>query len=1032
MHLLKKELYELIKNDENIFDFLLNSALDGIWFWDLENPARQYMDAKFFKLLGLNPNDDYDTHSNWYDYVLPEDIAMAKAHISAHVHNSKYSIDFNLRYKHKTGRIIWVKIRGLAILNSNGKPYRFLGAQAEITKQKEAEIELVKQNVKYNNIILGTELGTWEWNVQTGATVFNERWAQIIGYSLEELGEISIETWTKYAHPDDLKQSGEALEKHFSGETEFYECESRMKHKDGHWVWVLDKGQVISYTSDGKPLIMMGSHQDITERKTNELQLAHYKELLEKVNDAARIGTWEVSLPAEYATWSKVTYEIHEVPFKTKVPISEAINFYKPGYSRDTILEKFQRSMEFGEPYDVELELITATGKEKWVRAIGFPVFEDGKCVKTYGIFQDIHESKAAKLLLEESERKFRLTFENAPVGIAIVGLDRAFVDVNNSLCSILGYTKKELLALSIKDVSYQDDYELTNSYFEQYFNGDFKPFKTEKRYLNKNGEIIWADLIVIPILDDNNELIQLVAQIRDITEQKLSKILIARNERKFKSIFDNSYSHILLLNREGQIIEANKPFLNFSKTKKSEVQGRTLGELGFLEFVKPEGQEFSLEELVAKAAMGVHQNGEFYVKFQNVELPVVVGLTAIENSSNEIEFIVLECRPVADLVEAKNELANNLAHINALLNASTDVAIIETDTAGLFKTFNKGAENLLGYTADEVINKFSPVDVVLESEVIERMQPIIELNLSPADSYKMIVDTHYEKPVQTEEWTYVRKDKTTFPGFMVRTPILDKNGVIVGLLGVISDYTPIKTAENKLKSLIEVADDQNNRLMNFSHIIAHNLRSTMSNFKMLLQLMELDVPEATQNLYYPKLQETTNSLEETLTHLNEVVDINSKTLDQLESTNLLEFTNKVCKSLDYLITQEHVDLQVEIPEAFQVQAIPAYLESILYNLINNAVKYHSPDRAIQVRIRAELIGDFIQLCVEDNGLGINLERFGDKLFGMYKTFHGNKDAKGLGLFITKNQVEAMGGKIGVESSVNEGSTFKVHLKTSA
>jgi diguanylate cyclase (GGDEF)-like protein/PAS domain S-box-containing protein len=123
---------------------------------------------------------------------------------------------------------------------------------------------------RLKNIIEGTRTGTWEWNFQTGETLFNDRWASIIGYELSELEPISIETWIKFVHPDDLKLSEELLEKHFSGELPFYECEVRMRHKDGHWIWVLDRGKVTKWTPDGKPLQISGTHQDITERKNTE------------------------------------------------------------------------------------------------------------------------------------------------------------------------------------------------------------------------------------------------------------------------------------------------------------------------------------------------------------------------------------------------------------------------------------------------------------------------------------------------------------------------------------------------------------------------------------------------------------------------------------------------------------------------------------------------------------------------------------------------------------------------------------------
>jgi PAS domain S-box-containing protein len=142
--------------------------------------------------------------------------------------------------------------------------------ELEITEHKHAEEALWEERQRLTGIIKGTNVGTWEWNVQTGETIFNDRWAEIIGYTLDEISPVSIEVWMKYAYPDDLKVSGELLEKHFRGEIDYYEFESRMKHKDGHLVWVLDRGKVTSWTEEGKPLMMMGTHQDITERKREE------------------------------------------------------------------------------------------------------------------------------------------------------------------------------------------------------------------------------------------------------------------------------------------------------------------------------------------------------------------------------------------------------------------------------------------------------------------------------------------------------------------------------------------------------------------------------------------------------------------------------------------------------------------------------------------------------------------------------------------------------------------------------------------
>jgi len=149
---------------------------------------------------------------------------------------------------------------------------------SHIVRRRRAEQSLQEERWRLANTISGTNVGTWEWNVQTGQAVFNERWAEIIGYTLDEISPVSIETWMKFSHPDDLKSSDKMLRRHFAGELEYHQLDCRMKHRDGYWVWVNHRGKVFSWTDDNKPLLMFGTHQDITERKRMELALRKSEE----------------------------------------------------------------------------------------------------------------------------------------------------------------------------------------------------------------------------------------------------------------------------------------------------------------------------------------------------------------------------------------------------------------------------------------------------------------------------------------------------------------------------------------------------------------------------------------------------------------------------------------------------------------------------------------------------------------------------------------------------------------------------------
>jgi PAS domain S-box-containing protein len=149
-------------------------------------------------------------------------------------------------------------------------------------QRRRAESTLVTERRRLAAILEGTNVGTWEWNIQTGETVYNQRWAEIIGYTLEEIAPITVDTWRQFTHPEDLRVSEEALQLHFRQELDIYECETRMRHKNGEWIWVLDRGKVATWTEDGRPILMSGTHQDITERKRAEAEIRDLNRGLER------------------------------------------------------------------------------------------------------------------------------------------------------------------------------------------------------------------------------------------------------------------------------------------------------------------------------------------------------------------------------------------------------------------------------------------------------------------------------------------------------------------------------------------------------------------------------------------------------------------------------------------------------------------------------------------------------------------------------------------------------------------------------
>lgn len=264
-----------------------------------------------------------------------------------------------------------------------------------------------------------------------------------------------------------------------------------------------------------------------------------------------------------------------------------------------------------------------------------------------------------------------------------------------------------------------------------------------------------------------------------------------------------------------------------------------------------------------------------------------------------------------------------------------------------------------------------------------------------------------------------------------------DSKGNPLKMVGINWDITSIKETEEKLKRLLKTTTDQNEGLSNFAHIVSHNLRSHSANLSMLSgYLLKSEESDDFTGSNEEKrdvtrmLGEASESLNETIMHLNEVVQIRSDIREKIKLISLSDAIDRVHKNIGKLLKENNADCQIKVNKSHKPLAVPAYLDSILLNLFTNSLKYSHPDRNPKICISASKRKNLIIVRFRDNGLGIDLSRYGKKLFGMYKTFHKHKDAKGIGLFITKNQIEAMGGRIEVESTVGEGTEFLLYFKT--
>ncbi|WP_222983576.1 PAS domain-containing sensor histidine kinase [Flagellimonas meishanensis] len=495
---------------------------------------------------------------------------------------------------------------------------------------------------------------------------------------------------------------------------------------------------------------------DITEHVETRHELDRIKTLFKEKSEVARVGCWEYDIATEELFWCEETKKIHEVSPGYIPNVNEGINYYKKGYSRNKISMLFHKALEEGKAFSERLEILTSKGNEKWVKASGKPIVQDGSVVKLFGTFQDIHEQVMLEIKREENERLLTTLINNIPLNVFVKDKDSRKTLVNKSECDYLEKSQEDLIG--------KDDFDLYD----------------------------------------------------------------------------------------------------------------------------------------AKAAQ------------------------------------------------------------------------------------------------------------ISREEDLEVMRTL--------------------KPLIGKETISIKKDGRTTNFLTSKIPLLDLEGNVNGLIGISMDITSLKKKEDQLRNLINVTAVQNKKLINFAHIVSHNLRSHSANFSMLLNFLEQEDNESEKKHLLKMLAQASDNLMLTLEDLNEVVTINTNVNLQKKLLNLNEVVDKVLQDLSTMLKKNRVEIINTVPKNKKVLSVPSYLESILLNLITNAIKYRDPERNPIIKIRAAKEKDKTLVQISDNGLGIDLKKHGRKVFGMYKTFHDKKDAKGLGLYIIKNQIEGMGGAITVQSEEGVGTTFNIYF----
>lgn len=658
-----------------------------------------------------------------------------------------------------------------------------------------------------------------------------------------------------------------------------------------------------------------------------------------------------------------------------------------------------------------DMRLITTDGSIRWFE-INKRLIIDGSnnATGTTGVLNDITEHKEAEQKLAENQRFLQTLINNLPGYVYRVKNDPTYTPdyISKGVVKITGHTADEYIvhrtisgAHSIAEV---DKERIWNEV--QHAIAQKLPYEFTYRMKNTSGSEKWVWERGQGIWNDDNELIATEGFITDITDYKTAEDQIKKEKELSDSIINNLPGIFYIYTDEGKFLRWNKNFetvTGYSASDISQMHPLDFYDTSDKPFIKKRIESVFKENVPGVVASVLTKDKRKIAFFFNSwsviyeGKPCLIGmgvdLTERKKTEEALQKSEDNLRTVFEHTETAYALLNDRLEILSFNQPANDFSIKHYK-----KELETGANMMQIFPGERKDFIKSAFAKVFKGETIE-----YDNNL------------HYEN--EEESWYHIKY-----------SPVTNKEKAIIGLVMSLGDITGRKKAEIELNKSFDLVSGQNKRLLNFSYIVSHNLRSHATNIKSILGLMEDPITEDERKEMMGHLKTVSNSLDETLHNLYEVISIQNNINLVFVPLNLNEYITKAIGVLNEQVTQKGAIINNYTKADATVRYNPAYLESILLNFISNAVKYSHPERKPVITIDCFYENNKPVLTIADNGVGIDLKRFGDKLFGMYKTFHGNADARGIGLFISKNQIDFMGGKVEVESQLNIGSTFKIYF----
>ncbi|MCW2312910.1 sensor domain-containing diguanylate cyclase [Rhodoferax antarcticus] len=592
-----------------------------------------------------------------------------------------------------------------------------------------AEAAARDSSQRLNEVIRGAHIATWEWQVQTGATVFNARWAEIVGYTLAELAPISIETWNKLVHPDDAKLSGDLLARCFSRELDTYACEARMRHKEGHWVWVSDRARVVEWAADGKPLRMAGTHQDITERKNAEERLKESEERFRSIANATPVMIWLAGTDT-LCYWFNAGW----LAFTGRTQEQEMGNGWLEGVHPDDLARCaafYLRHFEQRLPFQMEYRLRHHSGQYRWIHDSGVPRFDaQGVFVGYIGSCVDAHEVRTIKDQL-------------AAMADAVPGVVYQFI-IHPDRRAQFSYLSQGIEALygvsveaGLRDhnalmhcIAPQD--RVSYSAWAGRASQRLTPWQHEFRIIASDGTPKWVHDQATPQLQSDGSVLW-SGILTDITERKQVQEKLKESEQRFRMLFDSSPDAYLIVQMDNAVItDCNHATEVMLRGERAQILGKTPYQLSPLH--QPDGRPTAdafaavIHRLLQK---GSHRFECLHQRLDGSDFWVDVCVSVAKMGLQQV--LLVNWRDITERKQIHQALQSIETRSRHMFEKNTSVMLLIEPVSGEIMAANPSALAYYGYAAERLVG--APVGL-LNTMAAEALAQERQLALSEARNY--------------------------------------------------------------------------------------------------------------------------------------------------------------------------------------------------------------------------------------------------------------------------------------------------------